>query len=491
MSKSFAGRPALDGVDFEAKSGEVHAIAGANGAGKSTLMNLLSGVFRPSAGEILLDGEAVHFASPAEARDAGVSTVYQELSSIPQLTVAENIFLGREPCTRLGRIDKERLRGEAKQILDESQIALSPDARVGDLSIAQRQLVELARGLAFSPRILILDEPTAVLSGREIDNLFTVVRRLRAQGLLVLYVSHRFEEVFAIADRITVLRDGRRIDTAPTSEMTSERLVRAMIGRAAESRFSLPPLSSTARTLLRARWHAGGEECELALREGEILGLAGLVGAGRTEIALRLIGGYRDTSLSLELDGEAVSHLSPRRMLQRGVVYLTEDRKQAGLFANLSVLANTTAAILPGISRGGVIVGGKEKKAAKEVLERLGLVHRSLDQPASELSGGNQQKLLTARALLTAPKLLICDEPTRGVDVGAKEEIFALLSEIAARGVGIILISSEINELVRLCHRLIVIRNHAVVEELPGQEVDENQVLAAAAGLSKAIEKQA
>ncbi|HKY93745.1 MAG TPA: sugar ABC transporter ATP-binding protein [Kiloniellales bacterium] len=482
LTKRFVGVVALDGLDFAAESGEVHALVGANGAGKSTLMNLLSGVFPPSAGEIRLDGQPVTFRSPAAAREAGISTVYQELSSIPQLSVAENLFLGREPRTRLGRVDRERLRREAAAILSDSHIALDPDRLVETLSVAERQLAELARGLAFSARILILDEPTAVISGPEIDSLFAVIRRLKAQGRLVLYVSHRFEEVFAIADRITVLRDGRKILTAERRAIGADGLVKAMIGHALAPRFvrSEPP---AAPPLLTARWEVAGGASELTVRPGEIVGLAGLVGAGRSEIALRLIGAAPSHGMAVELDGQALGHRSPYRLLRRGVVYLTEDRKRAGLFTGLSVLANTTASTLKQFSIAG-IVGRRERPVARGMLEQLRLVYRGLDQSSQTLSGGNQQKLLLARALLASPRLLICDEPTRGVDVGAKEEIYAILAAIAERGVGILLISSEIGELVRLCHRLLVVRNHTVVATMDGRSASEDAVLAAAAGLT-------
>jgi ABC-type sugar transport system ATPase subunit len=485
LTKRFPGVLALDHVDLDAERGEVHALVGANGAGKSTLMNVLAGVFPPSAGELRLDGTPVTFASPRVAQAAGISTVYQEPSVILELSVAENIFLGHEPAKRLGTIDRPRLIAETRAIAARYHLQLDPDALVEQLSIAQRQLVELARALAVSARILVLDEPTAVLSGREVDNLFSIIAKLKASGLLVLYVSHRLEEVFAVADRITVLRDGRKVDTVAAAETTQLRLVEMMTGRAVGEAVRLAPVTVATQVLLRMAWMDSAHRSEFTVLPGEVVGLAGLVGSGRSAIARTLVGlgpPGMARSARIQMAGQSISVLSPRAARRHGVLYLTEDRKREGVFADLSVLVNTTAASLEHFTPGGLIARRRERCEARTILERLRLVARSLDVPARQLSGGNQQKLLIARALLSAPRLLVCDEPTRGVDVGAKQEIYGILAEIARRGVGVLLISSELKEMLMLCHRIFVVRNRRIVHSVVTAETSEDALLLAVTG---------
>ena len=485
LTKTFPGVVALDGVDFSAEAGEVHAIVGANGAGKSTLMNILAGVFPPSAGEIRIAGKRVAFRSPREASDAGVSIVYQEFSAIPELTVAQNLFLGREPCRRLGVVDRRRLATDARVLLERHHIPLEPATPVEELGVAQRQLVEIARALSQAATILILDEPTAVLSAREQENLFTIIAELRAAGLLVLYVSHRLDEVFRIADRVTVLRDGRKVDTVGTDEIDQAALVRLMTGREAQRAIALPPVAATGPPLLAVRWTHDGNESVLTVRKGEIVGLAGMVGAGRSRLARGVVG-LGPRGARLELDGRAIELRSPRQALRHGIIYLTEDRKREGLFSNLSVLANTSAAALDRVSRFGVLRPATERREGEVLLDRLALVARSLDSRMRELSGGNQQKVLIARALMAGPRLLICDEPTRGVDVGAKEEIYRILIDLAAQGVGVLLVSSEFKELLTVCHRIVVMRDGGVVGEKAAGEADEGVLVALATGAAGA-----
>jgi ABC-type sugar transport system ATPase subunit len=480
LSKAFAGTVALENIDFAADGGEVHAIVGANGAGKSTLMNLLAGVFRPSAGIIIVDSHPVFFGEPREAQNAGIGIVYQELTVLPLLTVAENVFLGQEPHRRMRLLDRARLIAETDRLCARWGLPLRGETIAGELSVGHQQLVELARVLSRKTRILILDEPTSVLSLTEREALFAIVAELRRQGLLVIFVTHRLEEVFAIADRVTVLRNGRKVGTQATRDIDQPRLVRLMVGHDPQDHFDLPTLPE-APPFIEIRIGSGDDHLSLALKRGEIVGLAGLVGSGRTRLA-RAIAGIEPGIRTIRISGQVVSIRSPADAASHGIIYLTEDRKRDGLFPTLSVLANASAAALSRFSRVGFLLRSAERYAAGGILGRLRLVAHSLTAPVRQLSGGNQQKVLFARALLCEPRLLICDEPTRGIDVGAKEEIYRLLLDLAARGLSIIIISSELKELIALCHRLLIIREGRVVGEmLPGS--GEHAVLLAATSL--------
>jgi len=484
LTKQFPGVIALEGVDFAADSGEVHALVGANGAGKSTLMNLLSGVFEPSAGEILIDGAPVKFDAPRDAVDCGVSTVYQEFSSIPQLTVAQNIFLGREPANRFGLLDLTALRTDARAVLDRYHLDIDEMVLVEDLSVAKQQLVEIARALSVQARILILDEPTAVLSLHEQENLFNIIDNLKHQGMLILYVSHRMEEIFSISDRVTVLRDGHHIATMNTAETNHASIVHMMIGHEVVQSAGLPPVEE-GKEVLEVDLGAGRRG--FRMRHGEVLGITGLVGAGRTEMARQLIGLEADdgASSSIIIDGQKIVLKSPEHALRNGIVYLTEDRKRDGLFSNLSILKNVTAGALDRFSVLGFLRPSDERRDGGFILERLHLVSGSLNAPVRELSGGNQQKVVFGRALLCNPRVLICDEPTRGVDVGAKEEIYRLLVELAGQGVAVIFISSELKELLSTTHRLLVMHEGKIVADMPTSETTEEKVLLAATGMAE------
>ena len=472
LTRRFPGVLALDGVDFVAEGGEVHAICGANGAGKSTFMNILAGALPASSGTILIDGNPAAFASPAEARAAGVSIVYQEFSSIPELSAADNIFLGREFTRGPKLVDRARARDAARSVFDRYGIRLDPDAPVSTLSVADRQLVELARALSADARILILDEPTAVLSLAEQDKLFGVIRSLREQGLLALYISHRLEEIFAVADRVTVMRDGRVVATRATGDLTQTELARLMTGRDVQQQAR----AGTAKGGEAVLKLSGLADEELTLHRGEILGLAGLIGSGRTWIARRIAGLVEPGGLAMQLDGRP---LEAKRgaALSHGIVYLTEDRKRDGIFAPLAIVPNATAASLRAFSPSGFLARRREKGAAKEILQQLRLVAASLDAPVGSLSGGNQQKVLFARAILARPRVLVCDEPTRGVDVGAKQEIYALLRELAADGVAIIVVSSEFPELLGLCDRLAIVRDGQVRGLIDNRKLDEHRLM--------------
>ncbi|HSA82413.1 MAG TPA: sugar ABC transporter ATP-binding protein [Geminicoccaceae bacterium] len=486
--RRFPGVDALQAVTLEAERGEVHALVGANGAGKSTLMNILAGVLPASSGEIRLGGAPFTPDSPRAAQARGIGVVYQELSLIPERSVADNVFLGREPAGRFGVVDRGRLAAQTRALLERYRLPLDPAAVIADLSVAQRQLVEIARALSIDAQVLILDEPTAVLSLHEQDNLFAIVARLKAAGLLVLYVSHRLDEIFRIADRVTVLRDGRKVRTLATASATQAELVRLMIGHDVRDRLPLPEVKGE-RPLLEVTWQGGHgrPSSSFALRRGEILGIAGFVGAGRTRLARAIIGASEPRvgdAVGVVIAGQGRRIRSPAEAIAHGILYVTEDRKREGLFANLTVLANATAAALPVVSQAGVLTARAERERAGAILADLRLVAHSLDVPVSELSGGNQQKVVLGRALLRAPKVLICDEPTRGVDVGAKDELYGILLRLAAAGVGIVVISSEVKELLMLSHRVLVMRDGAVVAEFETARTSEDQILLAATGAS-------
>jgi ABC-type sugar transport system ATPase subunit len=414
------------------------------------------------------------------------------LNSIPELSVARNIFLGSEPAGRFGLVSRDRLRAETQALLERYHLGLDADAAVGGLSVAQRQLVDIARALSSTARILILDEPTAVLSPAERDNLFTIIAGLRKSGLLVFYVSHRLEEIFDISDRISVLRDGRLVDSIVASRLTQHELVQVMTGREIRNATAPRAVPTGGSPMLRLTQERNGVVSEFTVRRGEILGLAGLVGSGRTRLAHQLVGFGRASEAKVELEGKPIRIRSPRQALQHGILYLTEDRKGNGVFPPLPIVANTTAAAIDKFSPWGVISHRAERRAAAGVLERLRLVARTLAAPVSELSGGNQQKVLLARALLCAPKVLICDEPTRGIDVAAKAEIYAILKGLATDGIGIILISSEFEELLLLSHRIAVVRDGAVVATFDTDDMDEHRLLLAATGTgAESIRSQA
>ncbi|MER8425408.1 MULTISPECIES: sugar ABC transporter ATP-binding protein [unclassified Mesorhizobium] len=490
--KRFGGVHALRGVDFELRVGEIHALLGENGAGKSTLMNILSGVHAPDEGTITIDGAPVHFANPREAQAAGIATIFQELDLVPGLDVAANLFLGRELVKPGGFLDVARMREEARTRLTAIELDIDVERPVGELSIGHRQVVAIVKALSYASRVLIMDEPTAALTVSEVDRLFTIMRKLSATGVGIIYISHRLEEVPQVADRVTVMRDGRVAGTTAPDAPQAE-LVSLLVGRPLEDLY--PKRTRTVgRRLLHlkdARFHparasAGWQvpqNVSLDVHEGEIVGLAGVMGAGRTELLSALYG----TGLAgrwagtVEVDDRPVRLESIRAARRAGVAFVTDDRRGSGLMLRTTVGRNLVMSVLRRISPRGFMSIAREAAAVARSFGQFDIRPRNAAIPVGALSGGNQQKVVLAKEILGNPRLLLLDEPTRGVDVGAKAEIYARLRDLASQGLGILVASSEMPELIGLCDRIVVLREGRNVAEFE-RGVDEHTVLAAATG---------
>jgi ABC-type sugar transport system ATPase subunit len=466
VSKSFGGTPALKRVSFEVRPGEVHALLGENGAGKSTLIRIISGALQPDQGELRVAGERVRFASPRDARQKGIATVYQELLLFPDLTVAENIFLGNAPRTRLGPLDWRAMRARARALLDSLESReLNVDARLGDLSVANRQRVEIAKALSQDPRVLIMDEPTASLAEADVTRLMAVVRRLRERGVAIVYVSHRLSEIFELADRVTVLRDGARIGTVAVADVNEQGLISMMVGRSIEQLFPKieAPRGELALEVRNLSYRSVVNDVSFSVREGEILGIAGLVGSGRTELALTIFGMTPATSGEIRIRGKPVTIDGPRRARDLGIAYIPEDRGLQGLIRMQTIRENVSLAILDHVAKRWVVDLHEEVRRAREAIARFGIRARGPDQRVRELSGGNQQKVVLAKWLGAEPRILIMDEPTRGIDVGAKAEVHALMGRLALQGLAIVMISSELPEVLGMSDRVLVMSRGRMV----------------------------
>lgn len=484
IAKSFGSVHALQGVDLTLFPGEVHALVGENGAGKSTLVKILAGIYRPDAGVIKVGGEVVDLRSPTQAQALGVAVVHQEPMLFPDLDVAENVFMGRHPRDRFGRVDWKRMYREVDQLLASLGVSLSSHTPVQGLAVAEQQLVEIAKALSLETRVLVLDEPTAALSSHEVDELFSIVRRLRERGVAVLFVSHRLEEIFEIAERLTVFRDGTRVLTAPVSEMTTEEIIKQMVGRELSQLFpkgeaEIGEVVLDVRDLTRAGTFA---DVSFQLRRGEILGFAGLVGAGRTEVARVLFGIDRAERGEIWLKGKQVRIRSPRDAMDYGIAYVPEDRHQHGLVMDFSIANNVTLPILRKVSRLGLVDPRAEKRIAGDYSSQLHVRSAGLDQLVNALSGGNQQKVVLSKWLATNPSVLILDEPTRGIDVGAKAEVHRIISDLATRGLAIILISSELPEVLAMADRVLVLHEGSVTGIFARAEATQERVMFAATG---------
>ena len=467
VSKSFAGVRALHDVDFDLRHGEVHALMGENGAGKSTLMKILAGVHTSYDGTILVEGDTVSFGGVRDAEEAGVAIIHQELNLVPELSVADNIFLGREPLIGGVLIDRRRMMRAAERLLARLGVTIAPDTRISGMRVGEQQLVEIAKALSLNARILIMDEPTSALSSSECDTLFKIVRQLASEGVAIIYTSHRIEEVIELADRVTVLRDGRRVVTAPIDELSRGAIISAMVGRetVAHARGAtvqdgavvLSVQDLTLDTLGPHGWRRALHGVSFELKRGEILGIGGLLGSGRTEILESIFGvsrGWRDGRIAI--DGAAVDIASPSDAYHLGVALVSEDRKERGLHLAASICDNVALPSIGALSRFGLRAFAGERALAADMVKRLSVRCTGIGQEAAALSGGNQQKVVIGKWLATEPRILLLDEPTRGIDIGAKQEIYRLIFDLAAQGLGIIVVTSEMPELLLLSDRILV-----------------------------------
>lgn len=482
ISKSFSGVEVLHGVSFALRPGEVHALLGENGAGKSTLVKIMTGVHQPDGGEILLDDKPVHFSDTYQTRRAGITAIYQELSLFPDLNVAENIFVGCQPVTTGGRIDWRKLYADAGKLLHSLGVELDLRQKARNLSIAQQQMVEIARAFSLNARILIMDEPTSSLTLNEVADLFRLVRRLRQDGTAIIFISHRLEELYEIADRVTVLRDGTYVDTKSMKEVTRDQLIRMMVGRTISNLFPKQDVKAGDVVLKVQNLTRVGSfhDINFELRQGEILGIAGLVGAGRTNVARAIFGVEPATSGRIYLDGRQVRITSPQQAIALGLAYVPEDRQLHGLIPAMNITSNISLPTLHQFASRGWMQDRLERKATFEAARQMEVRANNIWQFARELSGGNQQKVVLAKWLATKPRILILDEPTRGIDVGTKAAVHALMSKLASEGLAILMISSELPEVLGMSDRILVMREGHMTAEFTRAEATQENIIAAA-----------
>jgi rhamnose transport system ATP-binding protein len=482
ISKQFPGVRALEDVSFAVNAGEIHALVGENGAGKSTLIKVISGVHKPDTGTIRIEGQEVTFDSPHQAQAAGMATMYQELSLYPELSVAENIFMGHAPRREVGRIgvvDWGTMNERAREILASLNIHdMDVQRKVGTLNVGNRQRVEIAKALSINARVLIMDEPTAALTESDVERLFGIVRLLKERGVAVIYISHRLQEVFELADRVTVLRDGHFVGSKPVAEVSEGELIRMMVGRTITELF--PKLPSEVRgDVLEVRnltRKPTTQDVSFTVRGGEIVGMAGLVGSGRSETAQLVFGILAPDSGEILIEGQKVDIRSPGQAMKLGIAYVPEDRGTQGLVREMRIRENISMAILGSLTRVGMVDKAAERRVGADMISQLNIIATSGEQVVNKLSGGNQQKVVVGKWLASKPKLLIVDEPTRGVDVGAKAEIHRLMSELAQQGLGILMISSELPEVLGMSDRILVMRQGRLVGEFSRAEADQHNV---------------
>jgi ribose transport system ATP-binding protein len=482
VGKRFPGVVALRGVSLDIAPGEGHVLLGENGAGKSTLINLLGGVYTADEGEITFDGKPYRPRTPTDAFRAGIRVVHQELSMLMQMTVAENLLFERLPQAR-GIVDYRETNRRAAELLEEVGLDVEPTMQVSRLGVAQMQLIEIAKTLVFESKLLILDEPTATLTAREVDRLFDILRRLKARGVTIVYISHRLQEIGEIGDRVTVLRDGQLVATRPLAGLTIPQIVHMMVGRSVTDERAFRAdvaVSGEALRVVGLKRNALSPEVSFSVGKGEIVGVAGLVGSGRTETARAIFGADPKIAGEIYVEGERVAIETPRDAVESGLCLMTEDRKGQGLLLGMSCAENITITDLARISRHGLLDRAAEREAATRLVTDLRIKTPSIDQIVRNFSGGNQQKVVIAKWLFRGSKVLLCDEPTRGIDVGAREEIYELLWTLAAQGRGVLFISSDLPELIAICHRILVFANGRIVGEVGRAEFDQHRILSMA-----------
>lgn len=489
VSKGFPGVQALSDVSLDIREGEIHALVGENGAGKSTLMKILAGVYRPDSGGLRWRGEPLLLANPAAAQRCGINIIYQEFNLLPHLSVAENVLLNHEPLTRWGTLDWRALKQRTRELLAELETAIDPDAEVGTLSIAQQQVVEIVKALAVDAQLLIMDEPTAALNLAEVGHLFATIKRLKQRGRSVIFISHRLDEIMAVSDRVTVLKDGQLVATRSAAELSKEEIVRLMVGRRLAEVF--PPKGSaigetpllTVDTLSTPSVH----DVSFVLRSGEVLGVAGLEGQGQRELVRSLFGLDPIQGGSLALGGQVLRLRSPQDAIRAGITFVSDDRKGEGLALVLSVRENAALPNLPRWSSGGFVHQNQERTTVGRIIEAIGVRTPSLEQPVRLLSGGNQQKTVLAKWLIDTPRVLLFAEPTRGIDVGARFEIYQLMRDLANNGAGIIMVSSDLIELIGMSDRIVVMRGGRLAAEMPGNTATEERIMLAATGVAEGL----
>jgi ribose transport system ATP-binding protein len=498
VAKVFPGVRALDDVSFTLREGEVHALVGENGAGKSTLIKVLTGVYQPDAGEVRYRDEPASFATPMDAQRAGISTIYQEVNLIPLMSVAHNLFLGREPRSRFGLLDEDRMNREAGEILSRYGVTADVRRQLGTLALGAQQMVALARAVMIEARVVIMDEPTSSLEPREVETLFGVIRELHAQGIGIIYVSHRLDELYQICDAVTILRDGKVVHTGKLAELERIRLVSLMLGRdmsevrrEGATAFSgemtgdtdAAPVLKVTDLNSRHKLH----DISFEVRPGEVVGLGGLLGAGRSETIKAIGGAYPLDGGDIQVDGKDLKRPTTVQAVRAGIAVQPEDRKAEGIVAGLSVRENIALAVLPRVSRFGIVSDAKIDAIVQKYMDRLQIKASSPSQRVGDLSGGNQQKVLLARLLATSPKVLLLDEPTRGIDVGAKAEVQSLIDELASEGLGVVLVSSDAEELIEGADRVVVLRDGVVVGTLTGEQVTTEDLLETIAASAVAV----
>lgn len=485
IAKSFGGVHALKGINFKLKKGEIHALLGENGAGKSTLIKVLGGIHKPDHGDIFIDGEKVNIESVQDARSYGIGIIHQEIVLVPYLSIAENIFLGREPKNSLGLKDIKHINEQSQKMLEKLGLQIDVRKLVGELTIAQQQLVEIVKAISFNVKILVMDEPTSSLSNEEVNYLFKTMEKLRQQDISIIYISHRFEELFKMTEQITVIRDGTYVGTVETNKTTSNELVSMMVGREIENLYTRTPSVQNEEVLRVENLSQKGvfEDVSFCVRKGEILGFSGLVGAGRSEVMQAIFGAFPYDAGHIYLNGEEFKIKNCIKAIEKGIAMVPEDRKGQGLILGNSVGFNLTLANLKNLMENKLFMSEKKrKKEIDQYVEDLRVKTASSDIAVSSLSGGNQQKVVIAKWLAIKPKLLILDEPTRGVDVGAKSEIYSIINNLANEGLAIIIVSSDLPEIINMCDSVCVMRSGMLVKQLEKSEVSQENIMRYATG---------